>query len=365
MIIVLQSAEIQIQHMINQFGSYKTHGEYGRSAFWIWHDKIRNEIKCISIKNAKKIGNSSYRFRMKYWGDILFDVIYIRNKGKFAGNNILITGFKFDEDNFFKWLQHEAPIEHKDPLPNAPDTRVKPKDIKFGFYKVKSKSGLWAIADSNGKLVSDDWFKDVSSMRKTAKGEISTIVNKDGWAFAFYPNRDEVHRLEAMNRSYASVIAESTLRRLINESIDDMCTKKMLSESFIDGDYITIDEDDIIDLVHSVIKKQRLNEKFYNPRRERMVDYILGEYEVLDGAEWKQILCDLPQKGWVEDIRMYSAIGSGGKTYCLYRRKDNGKYFFVEVVDGGVDEHLHVMAVKKSNIPPIIWNDAISLIRCS
>jgi len=131
---------------------------------------------------------------------------------------------------------------------------------------------------------------------------------------------------------------------------------------------IYITQSDIHYIVESAVRKylnrQILNEKFYNPATEPLIDGHVGEYEVLDGAEWEQILCDLPKKGWVEDIRMYSAMGKGGKTYCLYRRKDNGKYFFVEVFDDNKDDYLRVKQVRKNEVPIPIWNNAISLIRC-
>lgn len=113
-------------------------------------------------------------------------------------------------------------------------------------------------------------------------------------------------------------------------------------------------------------KKRQLNEKYYNPFREPLIDGDLNGYDILEGAKEEQIICDLPEKGWVEDIRMYSMMRNQGKTYCLYRRVDNGKYFFVEVYDDPHDkEHLHGKAVPKKNVPDFILNDAISLIRHS
>jgi len=113
-------------------------------------------------------------------------------------------------------------------------------------------------------------------------------------------------------------------------------------------------------------KKRQLNEKYYNPFREPLIDGNLNGYDVLDGAKEEQIICDLPEKGWVEDIRMYSMMRNQGKTYCLYRRVDNGKYFFTEVYDDLKDEkYLCSKAVPKKNVPDFILNDAISLIRHS
>lgn len=110
--------------------------------------------------------------------------------------------------------------------------------------------------------------------------------------------------------------------------------------------------------------RRMLSEKYYNPFREPMIDGNLNGYDVLDGCEDEQILCDLPEKGWVEDIRMYSKMRDGGKTYCLYRRIDNGRYFFVEVFDDPRDDrYLHGRAVSKKKVPRFIWRDAVDYIR--
>lgn len=264
MIVVAQSARNQMQTMISQFGAYKTRGEYGRSAFWIWYDKIQNEIKTVNIKGSRKVGSASYRFRMKYWGDIIFDVLYIRNKGRFAGNQIIITGFKFDEENFYNWLQHQAPVEHKPSIPNIQNSQFKPKPLGFGFTKIKAKSGLFTIADANGKPVTNEWFKDVAKMRRTGKGEISTLVNKDGWAYAFYPQRDKEYQLEKTGKSWGSVVAESAFNKAFKEAINEMCIGKQLNES--SNEPIEIDEDDIRILIRHTLKRQNeLFESMYKP----------------------------------------------------------------------------------------------------
>lgn len=125
---------------------------------------------------------------------------------------------------------------------------------------------------------------------------------------------------------------------------------------------IRITESEIRGMVKECVGKILLTEKYYNPAVEPMVDYKIGDYDVLYGAEEKQIICDLPQKGWVEDIIMYSAMPKG-KTYALYRRCDNGKYFFVEIMDLPEDkEHLHAKVISPKSVPQIIWNDAKSTI---
>lgn len=115
-------------------------------------------------------------------------------------------------------------------------------------------------------------------------------------------------------------------------------------------------------IVREVVKSV-LNEKLYNSSVEPMIDRRIGDYDVLDGSWTEQILCDIPQKGWIQDICMYSAMNTGGKTYALYRRCDNGKYFFTEKVRHPDDEYIHTNIVSYKSVPSIIWNDAKALIR--
>lgn len=125
----------------------------------------------------------------------------------------------------------------------------------------------------------------------------------------------------------------------------------------------TLKKSDIKNMIKESIDKKLLTEKYYNPATEPMVDRKIGEYDVLDGSEDEQIICDLPQKGWVEDIIMYSAMPKG-KTYALYRRCDNGKYFFVEIMSVPEDKkYLHAKVIPPKSIPSIIWNDAKDVVR--
>lgn len=126
---------------------------------------------------------------------------------------------------------------------------------------------------------------------------------------------------------------------------------------------VALKESEIRDMVRESVEKILLTEKYYNPAIEPMVDRKIGDYDVLDGAEEEQIICDLPQKGWVEDIVMYSAMPKG-KTYALYRRCDNGKYFFVEIMSVPEDKkYLHAKVVSPKSVPQIIWNDAKVVVR--
>jgi len=105
---------------------------------------------------------------MKYWGKIFFKVVYgRRSNGRFTSNTIVITDFEFDEVNLYNWLQHKAPIEHKEPLPNVVNTKVKPSKLGLNYTKVAAQSGLFTVGDANGKPLNDkEWFKQIAPMRK-------------------------------------------------------------------------------------------------------------------------------------------------------------------------------------------------------
>lgn len=121
-------------------------------------------------------------------------------------------------------------------------------------------------------------------------------------------------------------------------------------------------EEDIRQAIKEVLQEfnfSLLLEKLYNPKTEPMIDYELGEYDVLDGSFRRQILDDLKEKGKVLDIRMYSNMRKGGnETYALYFRDDNKKYFFTKILDIEGEKYLRVKAIPWKSVPPIIWKDA-------
>lgn len=331
MVDISVNAKNQIGDLVSQFCDYKTPQEYGRSAFWIWYDKIQNEAKSIRVKSSKKISGNQYCYVMKFLGKIFFSVKRVRIKGKFAGSISTITEFQFDDENFYNWLQHQAPVEHTSPRPNIQNVQFKPQPLGFGFTKVKAKSGLFTIADASGKPITKEWFKDVAKMRKTNKGEISTIVNKDGWAYAFYPQRDAEHQLEKMGKSWSSVIAESTFNKAFKEAINEICIGKQINEAV--NEPIKIDEDDIRRLIGHTLKRQKeLLESIYKPVR---YDKIV----TLDnGAKIKSLVT-------ISDGAGRYDIGEDDGCYVIYKDKQHSEdsmYIFPE---------LHKELKKLPNLP--------------
>lgn len=90
----------------NKYVDYKTPGEFGRSAFWLWYDMIKKHIKRIP-NNKVDSKNSSQIYDTVFWGEFKYDIIYIGNEKCY-----LITQFQMDYVNFQQWLQHK-PIRKK------------------------------------------------------------------------------------------------------------------------------------------------------------------------------------------------------------------------------------------------------------
>ena len=235
MVRLSQYASNQIQSIVNQYCGYKTRGENGRSAFWFWYDQVKNLIRGITVGSSTRLSNGVYKYTMRYWGDVFFVYSRTREKGRFSGIVITVLDFDFDETNFYNWLQHKPLENHLPPKPNIINPQFKPRPLGFGYTMVKAKSGLYTIADSNGQpLNSNEWFKSILKMRKTVKGEIATFVNKNGFAYAYYPQREK--HLMATNMSWSRVctnesketkltLTESDLRIMVKECVSRIMTE--------------------------------------------------------------------------------------------------------------------------------------------
>lgn len=319
-------ASNQIQSLVEQYCDFITKGEHGRSAFWLWYDQVKNAVRNISIRGSKRLPNGMHRYTIRYWGDVFFVYSRVRLRGKFAGTVITITDFRFDEVNFYKWLQHESLEEHKPPIPNEINTRFKPVPLGFGYTMIRSKSGLYSVADSAGKLLDDnEWFKAVLKMRKTKNGEIATFVNKDGFAYAYYPQREK--HLVVTNMSWGRISTNESKRTIrLNESdlriMIQECAKSIIYES-------------------------------YSKRR-------IGKYDVVEGDNQPHSLKGLEQYGNnLYDVRLYSEVNDKKETYAVFSiGKDTSKYICCHLeTDDEYGVWLGFTPLEKQNVPALIKQD--------
>lgn len=126
-------------------------------------------------------------------------------------------------------------------------------------------------------------------------------------------------------------------------------------------------EDEIKSIIRGYLQEINfplIMEKLYYPKTEPMVGYRLGKYDVLNGSFRRQILNVLKDKGEVMDIQMHSNMQEGvkGETYALYFRDDNKKFFFTKILDIEGEKYLRVKVIPWKSVPPIIWNDARTLV---
>jgi hypothetical protein len=177
-----------------------------------------------------------------------------------------------------------------------------------GYKEIRFKNWFFAVTLEQG---SDGCIYAVIQ-----DGHHNSLHHNDQMQTQPYDNIDECIRYllrEYANRNYP--ITESKSKGIIR--MNEQGLRRMAG-------YIVrrINEDAVYNPIRT------LNEKFYNPKKESMIDGKLGDYDVLDGALYRKIVEDLKDKGWVEDVRMYANPKKGGKTYALYRRCDNHKYFW-------------------------------------
>ncbi|MCQ2258941.1 MAG: hypothetical protein MJZ41_13260 [Bacteroidaceae bacterium] len=101
MIIISDKAKEILEKYKERYSDYKTPQEFGRSAFWNWRRQISNNMNSL---DREDLNDGDYQtFSMNYWGDIIY--------GKFTLPNnqyiVVIEDFKFDDDNFQEWLNHD------------------------------------------------------------------------------------------------------------------------------------------------------------------------------------------------------------------------------------------------------------------
>lgn len=92
------------------------------------------------------------------------------------------------------------------------------------------------------------------------------------------------------------------------------------------------------------------------------VEKQLGKWKCIDGIYADYDFSEFGKKGYSQDVRMYidtTAPKDVPATYCLFRRMDNGKYFYAKIVmapELGPNETKFLL-VRRSEVPREILND--------
>lgn len=163
MIYFSRIARLQLESIKDRFVDRKNKNEFGRSAFWLWIDKITNDIKRLELLPTHAISTTPNIFYLSIdeWGIIYYRVQYVSNSINFR-----IESFKFNYINLFKWMAH------------------KPIDIPNKTWEItKYPSGLpnIAIVCSNANLYT--WFNTITNKLVNPKkwyceiGEFNSLGN--------------------------------------------------------------------------------------------------------------------------------------------------------------------------------------------
>lgn len=165
----------------------------------------------------------------------------------------------------------------------------------------------------NGRQVPDYRFNEILNVfRKHKNGEI--------YAVGLYGGKKFKITLDGIAKS----LQEAKLHKIIRDSV-----KKILNEM-------------VINKKTSFIKKQ------------------LGEYNIIDGQWWDGIPHGLEGKGLVQDVRMYDKKTTNGDTFetiALFRRCDNRKYFYAQIMPIQGDKETIWNPLPLNKVPAIIRND--------
>lgn len=99
------------------------------------------------------------------------------------------------------------------------------------------------------------------------------------------------------------------------------------------GNKVLITESAIVDMVresvYRLIHEATINGYTYPTEKQ------VGNWKCIDGIYWEQEVKGCPEKGLCYDVRMYDNTNlSNGEweTYALWRRVDNGRYFYASIV---------------------------------
>lgn len=171
MLIISSKAENKLRWYRKRFVSTKTPQENGRSAFWLWYDKIQEQIQYLE-QIGLSLGNKQ-TYNMKYWGNIIYTCLNLP-KTRIV---IIIEDFQFDKYNFTNWLNHA-------PLNEIPFTKKLNKQENWvnterpiypiqnkrapicqslgarGIYKVQTSNGKWYVCNKYLKPIGNKYLYD-------------------------------------------------------------------------------------------------------------------------------------------------------------------------------------------------------------
>lgn len=211
---------------------------------WTRHDALSYSFKIFACLRSGG-GKGTFVRRtplIAAWGRMGLLELYVKSVNWYFGFRVVGTHVYFEEAEWGKNMTIRAFPHRRTALPQSPNysSLGKIKTVhSFGSYSiVKNASGLFNFMDSEGRLISNRWFKDVKPFHKCEMGNIA-FVNYGGncyalrfedgalfnmnktWKECFVESRFIRHMLEEqlLNKRKSIYISESELRNIIADSI--------------------------------------------------------------------------------------------------------------------------------------------------
>lgn len=252
MVEISRNARAILQKFTEDNVDTKTFQEYGRSAFWLWFDKIISLVYSLDNDEAPYIpGQIS---EMKYWGLIYYDKTIVN--GEII---VVVTGFKIDPYNFWNQLNH-APLNDTlfTPKFNTPEAWVnqerqthpflgklpicKPLGMR-GIYKLQTSSGKWYVCDKHLNPIGNKYlYDDIKRFQRHKDGTYAIgIIHNQSWKIGtngliIQPNTnistDSKGNYVAANGDGADYVSESKHSKLdiiIAETIGRFLKRELLA----------------------------------------------------------------------------------------------------------------------------------------
>lgn len=254
MLIISSKAENKLRWYRTRYVNKKTPQEHGRSAFWLWYDKIQEQIQ--SLEQVRLLLGKKQTYNMEYWGNIIYTHLNLLN----IGSIIIIEDFQFDMYNFANWINHaplnEVPFTKK---LNKPETWVnterpilpilnkelptyQPLGVK-GIYKVQTSSGKWYVCDKHLNPIGNKYlYDDIKRFQRHKDGTYAIgIIQNQSWKIGtngliIQPNTnisiDSKGNYVAANGDGADYVSEykhSKLDMIIAETIDRFLKRELIA----------------------------------------------------------------------------------------------------------------------------------------
>lgn len=326
MIVITNTAQHTLNHVISRYIGFRTPQEYGISAFQYWYYQVMNEVNSLDIEHNTY--GVAQIYQMQYWGKIKY--IQIKTKTDVYTR---ILEFYFSIPNLIQWItRHELPG-----TPPSPPTRP---PVISSYPQVVHCKGI-------GKKVQLCRYRDGSYHLSLKGSQIPIPFKFDSFKSPFRKHKDGEYAIFMLDGKEIH-LTEQHIQDAINDYISKK-QQKLKNENVYHMDKTTIrlTESDL----HKVIKES-VRQIIYEYKTKR-----LGKYDVVFGDMTPHKIDGLEQYGKnLYDYRMYHAKD---ETFCVFKiGKDTRKFICCRLeYDKEYGAWLGFTPIKNYLVPILIKQD--------